>query len=88
VRQHGAQIERKKFIITSSVQQHGAQIGTIISVEAAKVLGYVYKSELSFTLFITRTSSRLLLCHYIALIEPCSMCVYSLLERQGREERR
>jgi hypothetical protein len=53
VRQQGAQIERKKFIITSSVQQHEAQIGTIISVEAAKVLGYVYESELSFTLFKT-----------------------------------
>ncbi len=49
----GAQIERKKFIITSSVQQHEAQIGTIISVEAAKVLGYVYESQLSFTLFKT-----------------------------------
>ncbi len=86
--QHGAQIERKKLIITSTVQQHGAQIGIIISVEDAKVLlGYVYKYELSFTLFKTWTSSRLLLCHYIALIEPCSMCVFVVGETgKGREK--
>ncbi len=28
------------------------------------------------------------ICNNIALVEPCSVCAYSLLERQGREERR